>query len=207
MAALRSALVKPFAAFAGIGVMPTELEKYLKHPLAQCNPSEMQELRTIFAAIRDGEAKWSDYATPDVAAEEDKAEAGNALKKKLLGSGDKKEPEAQIDGTPAEAPQAAPIQSAREADPQIDFAAEKGIGPDPTQSQEQKIKTPPDPETEKLRTELKGLLAINLNDAEAEEWIRQNFGAAKAAKGLTKADLKAAIVQINAELDARETEI
>ncbi|MBR1673090.1 MAG: hypothetical protein IJ702_09185 [Fretibacterium sp.] len=48
-------------AFFAYGVKPTELEKYLGHPLEQCQPDELQELRTIYSAIRDNEAKWSSF--------------------------------------------------------------------------------------------------------------------------------------------------
>lgn len=48
-------------AFGGIGIPPSELEEYLGHPLEQTNPKEVSELRAIFTAIRDGEARWSDY--------------------------------------------------------------------------------------------------------------------------------------------------
>lgn len=52
-------------AFASLGVMPAEIEKFLGHPLTQCQPSEFQELRTMYAAIRDGEAKWSSFMEKD----------------------------------------------------------------------------------------------------------------------------------------------
>jgi hypothetical protein len=50
-------------AFAAIGVMPADIEAFLGHSLARCAQSEIQELRAMFSAIRDGEAKWSDYMT------------------------------------------------------------------------------------------------------------------------------------------------
>jgi len=47
-------------AFAGLGVMPVDLAKFLGHDIAQCTPIELDELRSIYAAIRDGEASWAD---------------------------------------------------------------------------------------------------------------------------------------------------
>lgn len=47
--------------FFSVNVSPADLEKYLKHPIAQTTTSELQELRTIYTAIRDGESHWSEY--------------------------------------------------------------------------------------------------------------------------------------------------
>ena len=47
-------------AFAGLGVMPVDLGRYLGHDIAQCTPIELDDLRGIYAAIRDGEANWAD---------------------------------------------------------------------------------------------------------------------------------------------------
>ena len=48
-------------AFAAFGIRPSELEKYLGHRLDQTTEAEIEILRGIHAAIKDGEAKWSDY--------------------------------------------------------------------------------------------------------------------------------------------------
>jgi hypothetical protein len=47
--------------FATLGIKPSELEKYLGKPLVQILPADLDNLRVIFATIRDGEAIWSDY--------------------------------------------------------------------------------------------------------------------------------------------------
>jgi hypothetical protein len=58
-------------AFGEIGVPPTELETYLGHPLEQTTPKEVASLRSIYTAIRDGEARWADYRSrPESAAGE-----------------------------------------------------------------------------------------------------------------------------------------
>jgi hypothetical protein len=51
-----------FDAFAGLGIMPKEIEdRYLGHAIETTTPDEMFELRAVFAALRDGEVKsWSD---------------------------------------------------------------------------------------------------------------------------------------------------
>lgn len=48
-------------AFSEFGVWPQDLEQYLKHPLAQISPVELGELRKVYQAIKDGDARWSDY--------------------------------------------------------------------------------------------------------------------------------------------------
>lgn len=46
-------------AFASRGVMPSELERYLGHPLQAITASEGAELKAIFEAIKDGETTWT----------------------------------------------------------------------------------------------------------------------------------------------------
>lgn len=74
-------------AFAGLRIMPTDLEKYLGHSLAQTSPAEIQELRSIYQTIKDGEAKWSDYVSPPQGEESADAAAAkeklHSLKKRI----------------------------------------------------------------------------------------------------------------------------
>lgn len=66
-------------AFAALRIMPTDLEVYLGHPLSQTSPVELQELRSIYQTIKDGEAKWGDYvAKPE---DEQNAHAADAKRK------------------------------------------------------------------------------------------------------------------------------
>lgn len=66
-------------AFAALRIMPTDLEAYLGHPLSQTSPVELQELRSIYQTIKDGEAKWGDYvAKPE---DEQNAHAADAKRK------------------------------------------------------------------------------------------------------------------------------
>jgi hypothetical protein len=48
-------------AFTAIGIKPSEIEKYLGKPIAQVVAADIDELRTIYTAIKDGDARWSDY--------------------------------------------------------------------------------------------------------------------------------------------------
>lgn len=66
-------------AFASLRVMPADLEKYLGHPLGQTSPAELQDLRSIYQTIKDGEAKWSDYVSPPQG--EENADAAAAKEK------------------------------------------------------------------------------------------------------------------------------
>lgn len=53
-------------AFSFIGIKPVELEKYLGHGLDSISPGELQDLREVYATLKDGEAKWSDYVEKGV---------------------------------------------------------------------------------------------------------------------------------------------
>ncbi len=49
-------------AFAELNVMPKDLAEYLGHGLGTISPTELESLRGIYKAIKDGEASWIDYA-------------------------------------------------------------------------------------------------------------------------------------------------
>lgn len=51
-------------AFSQINVSVDMLEEFLGHPLAQCSPTEIAELRQIYKSILDGNSKWSEYVEP-----------------------------------------------------------------------------------------------------------------------------------------------
>jgi hypothetical protein len=61
---------KVLDAFSKLGVMPSEIVKYLKHPLNQTTPAEIVNLRSVYTTLREGAAKWSDYVQPEDAAPE-----------------------------------------------------------------------------------------------------------------------------------------
>ena len=64
-------------AFKDIGIKVVDLEKYLKHSIDQASPSEIDDLRSVYQTIKDGEAKWSDYVE-----ETEKPKAEDILKTK-----------------------------------------------------------------------------------------------------------------------------
>jgi len=71
----KEAKKKVLDAFAEIGIKPKDIEKYLLHPLDTVSPNELETLRGMYRAIRDGEATWAEYTNPP-----DKDENGEALK-------------------------------------------------------------------------------------------------------------------------------
>jgi len=57
----KAAMRKIVDAFAGVGVPPAQLAEFLGHGLDAVQPAEMKTLRSMYAAIKEGEAKWADY--------------------------------------------------------------------------------------------------------------------------------------------------
>lgn len=45
-------------AFVQLGVQPTDLEEWLGHAIGVATPAEIEQLRRLYVAIRDGEATW-----------------------------------------------------------------------------------------------------------------------------------------------------
>lgn len=94
-------------AFAELGLKPKDLEAYLGHKTDVLAPAELQELRGIYRAIKDGEATWADYMATKTADQEKALTKAEELKSKIRGG--------RKPATPAERPV---IQTAPEpADP------------------------------------------------------------------------------------------
>lgn len=49
-------------AFYALGVMPAQIADYLGHPLESVTPAELDFLRTIHTAIKDGETTWAEVS-------------------------------------------------------------------------------------------------------------------------------------------------
>lgn len=47
--------------FSGLGVKPSDLEKFLRKPLLQILPKDLDELRKVYTSLRDGESVWPDW--------------------------------------------------------------------------------------------------------------------------------------------------
>lgn len=48
--------------FATLGVRASDLTEYLGHSIDQCSPAEMDDLRTVYAGLKDGETTWAEVA-------------------------------------------------------------------------------------------------------------------------------------------------
>lgn len=47
-------------AFGGMNVTADQLEEYLGHPVAQCSPTTLVELRKLYTALNEGQTTWSE---------------------------------------------------------------------------------------------------------------------------------------------------
>ncbi|MBQ9539530.1 MAG: hypothetical protein IJU95_09685, partial [Treponema sp.] len=85
-------------AFFAYGVQPTELEKYLGHPLVQCQPDELHELRSIYRAIKDGEAKWTSFMERKEAerVEKEQPKTSDMMTQLMNSSGENRKTPAQV---------------------------------------------------------------------------------------------------------------
>jgi len=68
----QAATKKVVDAFAGLRVMPDQLGLYVGHSLETLSPKELDELRGIYTAIRDGEIAWQDALDSKLDTGEDK---------------------------------------------------------------------------------------------------------------------------------------
>lgn len=70
-------------AFSELNVPIVGLERYLGHPLAECSPEELANLRTIYKSIKDGNSVWADYTNGNGHSTEDLAAKTKAAAEKL----------------------------------------------------------------------------------------------------------------------------
>lgn len=52
-------------AFSEFNVTPDMIEKKLTHPLGECTPKEIADLRKIYTSIKDGNTTWHDYVASE----------------------------------------------------------------------------------------------------------------------------------------------
>lgn len=52
---------KIILAFSELNITPEMIERNLGHPLSQCSPKEIADLRTIYKSISDGNSTWAEY--------------------------------------------------------------------------------------------------------------------------------------------------
>ena len=68
---------KILEAFHDYGIMPADIRNYFGGPIKSLSAADVQELRSMFVAIKDGEAKWADFVA---AKAEDKAKSDGVEK-------------------------------------------------------------------------------------------------------------------------------
>ena len=90
-------------AFAALSVMPGDLAEYLGHGVERVSPSEIDELRQVYASIKDGEASWDDVmeARQPQGNEEEARKVGEAKVAAM-----KQQQQKPADAAPTEEPQA-----------------------------------------------------------------------------------------------------
>ncbi len=165
-------------AFGGLGIQPKHLEEYLGHPMSMCVPAEITDLRAIFNAIKNGEAKWNDFVSEDEdvrggALQSAKANL-NALKNKLASTG----------------PAAQPA-------PQPEAVAETPTAPAAGPKEAEAIK-----DLRRILADTLGELGLGLSQKEAEARIQKQYK--KGVYDLTLIELQDAITVANTELKKRD---
>ena len=165
-------------AFGGLGIQPKHLEEYLGHPMAMCVPAEITDLRAIFNAIKNGEAKWNDFVSEDEdvrggALQSAKANL-DALKNKLASTG----------------PAAQPA-------PQPEAVAETPTAPAARPKEAEAIK-----DLRRILADTLGELGLGLSQKEAEARIQKQYK--KGVYDLTLIELQDAITVANTELKKRD---
>lgn len=73
-------------AFAAVRVTPEDLSQYLGCPVDKASPAQIDDLQTVYTAIKGGEAKWSDYVHDDDKPDAASTETAAKLKGKLQGA-------------------------------------------------------------------------------------------------------------------------
>ncbi len=71
----KAALKRVLDAFQEQNIMPDQIEKYLGHEISTVTPAELQSLRGVYTAVREGDASWSEVLR---AVEEDRESAMKA---------------------------------------------------------------------------------------------------------------------------------
>jgi hypothetical protein len=56
--------------FGKLNITPAMLEQYLGHPVAQCSPDELENLRGIWKSIKDGNSTWHEYVQQEEESQE-----------------------------------------------------------------------------------------------------------------------------------------
>ena len=165
-------------AFGGLGIQPKHLEEYLGHPMSMCVPAEITDLRAIYNAIKNGEAKWNDFVS------EDEDVRGGALQSA----------KANLDALKNKLASASPaVQPAHEPE----AVAETPTAPAAEPKEAEAIK-----DLRRILADTLGDLGLGLSQKEAEARIKKQYK--KGIYDLTLIELQDAITVANTELKKRD---
>lgn len=124
-------------AFAKMSVSVVDLENYLEHPVAQCTPDELMNLRALYGALADGEATWKSVM--------DNAEEMRAMRPKDKAKADKSDK--GVDAAKAKIEQekakATPAQTTTTTQPKADPKPKAATKQEPKPEQAPAAKTEP----------------------------------------------------------------
>jgi hypothetical protein len=79
-------------AFSKMGVKPSDIASYLKKPIEQIVGADIDDLRQIYTAIKDGDARWADFLEDAEIVSESGKEDANAKLARLKKESDAKKP-------------------------------------------------------------------------------------------------------------------
>lgn len=80
---MKGAISKVADAYAGLGIKVAMLEAYLEHPLDQCTPDDIVDLRNLYPTLKDKEITWKEVMqSKDAILEEDDDDAAKETAKK-----------------------------------------------------------------------------------------------------------------------------
>lgn len=88
----KAELNKILDAFSKLGVKPSDIASYLKKPIEQIVAAEIDDLRQIYTAIKDGDARWADFLEDAEIVDGNTKEDANAKLARLKKESDAKKP-------------------------------------------------------------------------------------------------------------------
>jgi hypothetical protein len=88
----KAELNKILDAFSKLGVKPSDIASYLKKPIEQIVGADIDDLRQIYTAIKDGDARWSDFLEDAEIVDGNGKEDANAKLARLKKESDAKKP-------------------------------------------------------------------------------------------------------------------
>lgn len=88
----KAELNKILDAFSKLGVKPSDIASYLKKPIEQIVGADIDDLRQIYTALKDGDARWADFLEDAEIVDGNTKEDANAKLARLKKESDAKKP-------------------------------------------------------------------------------------------------------------------